>query len=179
VTTCLSSHSGDADVVRLYSTVQFADITLMATSRTTKIRVVVGGLAMGALSLLTASAWAAPPPPDPVPASLTCATNTYSYVQVLELFDRKGNVLGTDNLECGTSTAYEPFGYPSEVSTTVSSKQVFAYGFVDWTCADTPDQLGGSTAQTTPVPLAKKGPTVVRCASPLPGGSDVTLSIGS
>ena len=140
----------------------------------------MAGLAGGTLSLLTASAWAAPPPPDPVPVSLTCAPNTYSYVQVLRLYDRKGTVLGVDNLECGASTAYGPQGYPSAVSTTVSSKQVVAYGFVDWTCANTTDQLGESTTQTAPVPLKKgQGPTVVRCASPSPTGSDVTLSIGS
>jgi hypothetical protein len=156
----------------------------MATSRKTRIRVVVGGLAVGTLLLLTGVAWAGPPPPDPVPVSLTCASGTYSHVQVLQLFDRKGNVLGTDNLQCGTGwdPYYEPpaFIYPSVVSTTVSSKQVVAYGFLDWTCANTNDQLGASTAQTTPVPLKKgQGPTVLRCPSPSStGGSDVALTIG-
>jgi hypothetical protein len=156
----------------------------MATSRKTKIRVVVGGLAVGTLSLLTASAWAAPTPPDPVPVSLTCAPNTYSYVQVLNLYDRKGNVLGTDNLECGTGwdSFYEPpLGYPPAVSTTVSSKQVVGYGFVDWTCANTNNPQGDTSAQLTPLPLKKgQGPTAVRCSSPSStGGSDVTLTIGS
>ena len=155
----------------------------MATSRKTKIRVVVGGLAAGTLSLLTGVAWAAPPPPDPVPVSLTCGPNTYSYVQVLNLYDRKGNVLGTDNLECGAKTwdpSYVPFGYPSNALTTVSSKQVVGYGFLDWTCANTTDTAGGTTAQLTPLPLKKgQGPTVLRCPSPpSTGGSDVTLTIG-
>ena len=140
----------------------------------------VGGLAVGTLSLLTGVAWAAPPPPDPVPVSLTCGGSTYSYVQVLNLYDRKGTVLGTDNLECGTSTAYLPWGYASSVLTAVSSKQVVAYGFLDWTCSNTADTQGGTTAQTTPMPLKKgQGPTVLRCPSPSStGGSDVTLTIG-
>jgi hypothetical protein len=156
----------------------------MATSRRTKVRFVVGGLAAGVLSLLTGVAWAGPPPPDPVPVSLTCASGTYSYVQVLQLFDRRGTVVGVDNLECGTG--WDPFfepplGYASSVSTTVSSRQVVAYGFLEWTCANTTDPQGQSTAQTTPVPLKKgQGPTVLRCPSPSStGGSDVTLTIGS
>jgi hypothetical protein len=144
---------------------------------------VVGGLAVGTLSLLTGVAWAGPPPPDPVPVSLTCGPNTYSRVQVLQLFDRKGQVLGIDNLECGASwdQAHEHFGYASAVQTTVSSKQVVAYGFSDWLCANADDLLGASTAQTTPLPLKKgQGPTVLRCPSPSStGGSDVTLTIGS
>jgi hypothetical protein len=154
----------------------------MATSRKTRIRVVVGGLAVGTLSLLTGIAWAAPPPPDPVPVSLTCGPNTYSRVQVLNLYDRKGTVLGVDNLECGADwdQAHEHFGYASSVQTTVSSKQVVAYGFGDWLCANANDLSGASTAQATPVPLKKgQGPTVLRCPSPSSTNSyDVTLSIG-
>jgi hypothetical protein len=146
------------------------------------LRVVVGLIAATTpVLVLATSSSAGPPPPDPVPVSLTCGAGTYSYIQVLQLLDRKGNVVGTENLECGTGWddgIYSPFGYPPAVSATVSGR-VIGYSYLDWHCANTDDPAGGGAVQLGYTPLAKKGPTTLRC--PVPNsttGSDVTLTIG-
>jgi hypothetical protein len=146
------------------------------------LRVVVGLIAATTPVVATATAsTAGPPPPAPVPVTLSCATGTYSYIQVLQLLDHKGNIVGTENLECGTGWddgIYSPFGYPSSVSATVSGR-VTGYSYLDWHCANTTVPAGGGAIQLEGVPLAKKGPTTFRC--PVPSsttGSDVTLTIG-
>jgi hypothetical protein len=146
------------------------------------VRVVLGLLAATTPVLVIGTpSSAGPPPPDPVPVSLTCADGTYSYVQLLNLLDRKGNIVGTVNLECGTGwdTAYPvPFGYSSNSPVTVSGK-VIGYSYLDWTCANTVDLLGASATQPEYTALAKKGPTTRRCPVPTATtGSDVTLTIG-
>jgi hypothetical protein len=147
------------------------------------LRVVVALIAATTpvLVLATSSSAVGPPLPDPVPVSLTCGAGTYSYIQVLQLLDRKGNVVGFENLECGTGWddgIYTPFGYPSVVSATVSGK-VIGYSYLDWHCANTDDPAGGGAVQLEYVPLAKKGSTTLRCPVPnSTAGSDVTLTIG-
>jgi hypothetical protein len=145
------------------------------------LRVLVGVIAVA--TPLTASATtssAAPPPADPMPVSLTCSPGTYSFIQVLQLVDHRGNVVGTENLECGTGWdfVYPTIGYPDTVDATVSAKPS-GYTFLDWRCASTGDLVGASTTQTDPVRFAKKGSTTVHCPTLDPtGGTDVTLTIG-
>jgi hypothetical protein len=145
------------------------------------LRVVVALIAATTpVMAMATSSSAAPPPQDPVPVSLTCGAGTYSYMQVLQLFDRKGNVVGVENLECGTGwdTFYVPFGYPESVSATVSGRAI-SYSYLDWRCANTVDPIGASAVELERVPLAKKGPTTLRCPAPSSTtGSDVTLTIG-
>ena len=58
------------------------------------LRVVVALIAATMPVVATAtSSNAAPPPLDPVPVSLTCGAGTYSYIQVLQLLDHKGNII--------------------------------------------------------------------------------------
>src|SRR5438477_8963076 len=106
------------------------------------LRVVVALIAATMPVVATAtSSNAAPPPLDPVPVSLTCGAGTYSYIQVLQLLDHKGNIVGVENLECGTGWddgISSPFGYPSSVSATVSGR-VTGYSYLDWHCANTDD----------------------------------------
>src|SRR4051794_40906325 len=137
---------------------------------------------MAATTLLVLSATpssAAKPPLDPVPVSLTCGSGTYSYIQ-LQLVDRKDNVVGTANVECGTPSndVYVVRGYASSVSATVSDR-VTGYNFVEWLCADTTDSVGGISTQLVSQPLAKKGATTATCQAPhTTSGSTVTVTIG-
>src|SRR4051794_16726355 len=86
--------------------------------------VVVSVMAAATLvGIATSPASAAKPPLDPVPVSLSCADGTYSYI-LLQLVDRKHNVVGTANLECGTgwNTVYVPLNYASSVAATISDR---------------------------------------------------------
>jgi hypothetical protein len=141
------------------------------------MRVVAAVIAATAGVLVTGtSSVAAPQPPDPVPVSLTCGPGTYSFIQELQLLDHKGNVVGVDNMECGSSSAYAPFGYPSTVATTVSARAT-GYSYIDSICAS--DTAVGVDSSLGATPLAKKGPTTVVCTvATSTGSSDVTLTIG-